>query len=63
MQKRSAMRNPQGTHSTHAKHVIGQGIHISWNFAVLCCGIPAITHSLCMIQPVTTYYSITLTSH
>ena len=32
-------------------------IHILRDLAVLCSGIPITTHSLCMIQPATTYWS------
>ena len=56
-EKRSATQNPQGTHSTHAKCVIDQSKHFSWDLAVLCSEIPITTHSLCMIQPVTAYYT------
>ena len=53
-EKRSTTQNPQGTHSTHAKYVIDQNIHILRDLAALCSGIPIITHSLCTIQLATT---------
>ena len=57
MKKRSATQNLQGTHSTQATYVIDQSKHIFRNLAVLCSVIPITTHSLCMIQLATTYYS------
>ena len=56
-EKRPTTQNPQGTHLMHAKYVIDQSVHILRDLAVLCSGIPITTHSLCMIQPATTYYS------
>ena len=56
-EKRSATHALQGTHSPHTKYVIDQSTHISRNLARFCSVIPIANHSLCMIQPVTTYYS------
>ena len=61
-ERKTTTRNPPGTHSTNAK-CNWHFKHISWDLAVLCSWISITTHSLCMIQPATTYRShITLSA-